>query len=197
MRRHPYAFTMSGQVADDRVAVAGHFIVKAGAIDAVLVLWTELVEHVRAYEPGTELYLLEQDEADASKLWLNEVYKDEAAFVAHGHSPVIRGLTERLRPLIAERHLARTRKVVGVHRLPKVLVTDEARDRSATTMTSSVAGYRPRELARPVSAMRSRSVSGMGSGLHAWNCPLRPVWCVVSPGRHCLTRSDLRMIGLA
>lgn len=109
---------MSEQAADDRVTVAGHFIVKAGAIDAVLALWTQLVEHVRVHEPGTKLYLLEQDEADPSKLWLREVYQDEAAFVAHGHNPVIRGMTEKLRPLIAERHLARTRKVAGVHRPP-------------------------------------------------------------------------------
>lgn len=107
---------MSEQAADDRVTVAGHFIVKAGAIDAVLALWTELVEHVRAHEPGTELYRLEQDVADPSRLWLREVYRDEAAFVAHGHSPVIRGFVDRLAPLIAERHLARTRKVAGIDR---------------------------------------------------------------------------------
>lgn len=105
-------------VADDRVTVAGHFIVKAGAIDAVLALWTELIEHVRAHEPGTELYRLEQDVADPSRLWLHEVYQDEAAFVAHGHSPVIRGFVDQLAPLIAERHLARTRTLVSVDRSP-------------------------------------------------------------------------------
>jgi quinol monooxygenase YgiN len=105
-------------VANDRVTVAGHFIVNAGAIDAVLALWTELIEHVRAHEPGTELYLLAQDVADPAKLWLHEEYQDEAAFVAHGHSPVIRGFVDRLAPLIAERHLARTRKLVCVDRSP-------------------------------------------------------------------------------
>ena len=82
--------------ADDRITVAGHFIVKEGAIDAGLALWTELIEHVQAYEPGTELYLLEQNDANPSGLWLHEVYQDEAAFVAHGHSPVVRALSRRL-----------------------------------------------------------------------------------------------------
>jgi quinol monooxygenase YgiN len=104
--------------ADDRVTVAGHFIVKAGAVDAVLALWTELIEHVRAHEPGAELYLLAQDVADPAKLWLQEVYRDEAAFVAHGHSPVVRGFVDKLAPLIAERHLARTWKLVSVDRSP-------------------------------------------------------------------------------
>lgn len=105
--------------ANDRVTVAGHFIVKEGAIDAVLALWTELIEHVQAYEPGTELYLLEQNDANPSELWLHEVYQDEAAFVAHGHSPVVRDLSHRIAPLIAERHLARTRKLAGIDRLPR------------------------------------------------------------------------------
>jgi quinol monooxygenase YgiN len=104
--------------ANDRVTVAGHFIVKEGAIDEVLALWTELIEHVQAHEPGTELYLLEQNDANPSELWLHEVYQDEAAFVAHGHSPVVRGLSHRIAPLIAERHLARTRKLAGIDRLP-------------------------------------------------------------------------------
>lgn len=102
--------------ADHRVTVAGHFIVKAGAIDEVLTLWTELIEHVQAHEPGTERYLLEQNDADPSELWLHEIYQDEAAFVAHGHSPVVRGLSRRIAPLIAERHLARTQKLVGIDR---------------------------------------------------------------------------------
>lgn len=105
--------------ANDRVTVAGHFIVKAGAIDEVLALWTELIEHVQAHEPGTERYLLEQNDANPYELWLYEVYQDEAAFVAHGHSPVVRGLADRIDPLIAERHLARTRKLTGIDRLPR------------------------------------------------------------------------------
>lgn len=107
--------------ANDRVTVAGHFIAKAGALDEVLALWTELIEHVQAHEPGTELYLLEQNAANLSELWLHEAYQDEAAFVAHGHSPVVRGLAARIAPLIAERHLARTRKLVGIDRLPRHL----------------------------------------------------------------------------
>ena len=103
----------------DRVTVAGHFIVKEGAIDEVLALWTELIEHVQAHEPGTELYLLERSDANPSELWLHEVYQDEAAFVAHGHSPVVRGLSRRIAPLIAERRLARTQKLAGIDRLPR------------------------------------------------------------------------------
>ena len=108
-------------VASDRVTVSGHFIVKAGVIDEVLALWTELIEYVQAHEPGTELYLLEQNDANPSELWLHEVYRDEAAFVAHGHSPVVRGLSHRIAPLIAERHLARTRKLAGIDRLPRYM----------------------------------------------------------------------------
>ena len=100
--------------AGDRVSVCGHFHVKEGAVDEVLALWIELIEHVQAHEPGTELYLLEQNDANSSELWLHEVYRDEAAFVAHGHSPVVRELSARIRPHIAERHLARTRKLAGI-----------------------------------------------------------------------------------
>jgi quinol monooxygenase YgiN len=105
--------------ANGRVTVAGHFIVKEGGIDAAIALWTEMIEHVHAHEPGTELYQLEQNDADPSELWLHEVYRDEAAFVTHGHSPVVREISSRIRPLIAERHLARTRKLVGIDRLPR------------------------------------------------------------------------------
>jgi quinol monooxygenase YgiN len=103
-------------VADDRVTVAGHFIINPGAIDTVLALWAELIEHVRVHEPGTELYLLEQDVADPSQLWLHEIYQDEAAFEAHGHSQVVRDFVDRLTPLIAETHLAQTRRLLGVDR---------------------------------------------------------------------------------
>lgn len=36
------------------------------------------------------------NEANPSELWLHEVYQDEAAFVAHGHNPVVRGLADRI-----------------------------------------------------------------------------------------------------
>ena len=91
---------------DGRVTVCGHFHVKEGAIDEVLALWAEPIEHVQAHEPGTELYLLEQNDANSAELWLHEVYRDEAAFVAHGHSPVVRELSARISPHIAERHVA-------------------------------------------------------------------------------------------
>ena len=99
---------------EPRVTVSGHFVVKAGTLDEVLALWTELIEHVQAHEPGTELYELEQNEADPNELWLHEIYRDEAAFVAHGHSPIVRAFAKRLHPFIAERHLARTRKLAGI-----------------------------------------------------------------------------------
>lgn len=105
-------------VTNDGVTVAGHFIVKPGALNQLLAIWTELIEHVKAHEPGTELYQLQQDVADPAKLWLHEIYRDEAAFTAHGHSPVIREFADRMAPLIAERHLARTRNVAGTHQPP-------------------------------------------------------------------------------
>lgn len=108
---------MPQPAADDRVTVAGRFLVKDGALDAVLALFTELIEHVQAHEPGTERYLLQQNAANPAELWLQEVYQDEAAFVAHGHSPVVRGLADRIAPLIAERHLARTTTQAGIDRL--------------------------------------------------------------------------------
>lgn len=54
--------------------------------------------------------------ADPARLWLHEVYRDEAAFAAHGRSAVIRGLADKIAPLTAERHLARTRKLIGIAR---------------------------------------------------------------------------------
>lgn len=105
-------------VTQDRVTVAGHFIVKPGALERLLAIWTELIEHVKAHEPRTELYQLQQDVADPAKLWLHEIYQDEAAFTAHGHSPVVREFANRMAPLIAERHLARTRNVAGMRRPP-------------------------------------------------------------------------------
>jgi quinol monooxygenase YgiN len=102
--------------ANDRVIVAGRLVVKAGSINTVLTLFAELIEHVQAHEPGTERYLLQQNDANPSELWLHEVYQDEAAFVVHGHSPVVRGLVDRMAPLVAERHLARTRILVGIDR---------------------------------------------------------------------------------
>lgn len=109
---------LDSTAADDRITVAGHFIVKPGAIGTVLALWTELAEHVRAHEPGTELYLLEQDVDDPSRLWLHEIYQDEAAFEAHGNSQTIRDFAVRLNVLFAEMHLAQTRRLVGVDRRP-------------------------------------------------------------------------------
>ncbi|MBO0809300.1 MAG: antibiotic biosynthesis monooxygenase [Actinobacteria bacterium] len=102
--------------ANDRVTVAGRLVAREGAAAELLALFAELIEHVQAHEPGTERYLVLQNDANPSELWLHEVYQDEAAFVAHGHSPVVRGLVNRMAPLVAERNLARTRILAGIDR---------------------------------------------------------------------------------
>lgn len=72
------------------IALIARIKAKAGSEDALEAVMKQLVEKVRANEPGCELYTLCRDEQ--GRFVMIELYKDEAALEAHGGSDHFRSL---------------------------------------------------------------------------------------------------------
>ena len=65
-------------------------------VDNVREALLSLVEPTRK-EEGCIHYFLHQDKKDKTKFMFYEVWKDEAAFKAHGQTPHLKGLGEKLK----------------------------------------------------------------------------------------------------
>ena len=64
--------------------------IKAGFKEQFIAAVTEDARSSVANEPGCLRFDVIQDANDANRIWLYEVYKDEAAFQAHLQSPHLR-----------------------------------------------------------------------------------------------------------
>jgi quinol monooxygenase YgiN len=56
--------------------------------------------HVRANEPGTLTYVCHRSTADPTVYLFYEVYKDQAAFAAHGGSPAMQAFFGAMRGIV-------------------------------------------------------------------------------------------------
>ena len=70
---------------------AAHYQVKSAAVDSVKQAIAEFVEHIKANEPGTQVYLAWQQQDDPTRLFTHVfIFADEAAQTAHSKSEAVR-----------------------------------------------------------------------------------------------------------
>ena len=68
----------------------GGYCVKAAAVEKVKRAIVEFVQYVKDNEPGTEMYLAWQEQADPTRFLHLFRFKDEAAQQKHGESAAVR-----------------------------------------------------------------------------------------------------------
>jgi len=84
-------------------AIIAKLTTKDGMRDELVAAFGRMIDHVKADEPGTEVYVLHADDADANVVWFYEVYADEASLASHGTSDMMRSVGKDLAPLMAGR----------------------------------------------------------------------------------------------
>jgi quinol monooxygenase YgiN len=60
----------------------------------------KMIDHVQANEPGTLTYVCHRSTADPTAYLFYEVYRDQAAFAAHGGSPAMQAFFAALRGVV-------------------------------------------------------------------------------------------------
>ena len=60
----------------------------------------KMTAHVRANEPGTLTYVCHRGAADPTVYLFYEVYRDQAAFAAHGGSPAMQSFFGAIRGIV-------------------------------------------------------------------------------------------------
>jgi len=71
----------------------------AAAMDAIL---AEMCAKVRAHEPGVAYYGFARDAKEQERYVVIEVYRDEAAFLAHGQTDYIKALLPQSAALVEQ-----------------------------------------------------------------------------------------------
>jgi quinol monooxygenase YgiN len=85
-----------------KIAAVVKLTAAEGKRDELVAALTELAEATQA-EPGTELYAMSTDAADADAIWFFELYTDQDSLNAHSTSPAMKAVGPRLAPLMAGR----------------------------------------------------------------------------------------------
>ena len=78
------------------------FEIREGTIDQLLPLVSENARNSVENEPGCLQFDVVQDNANPNHLMLFEVYKDEAAFQAHGKMPHVQDFLAKARPMFVK-----------------------------------------------------------------------------------------------
>jgi quinol monooxygenase YgiN len=82
-------------------------LAKLTAVDGkrgeLVAAFSRMFDHVRANEPGTEVYVLHTDDKDPNVVWFYEMYTDAAALGTHGTSDTMKAVGQTLGPLMAGR----------------------------------------------------------------------------------------------
>lgn len=79
-----------------------HLRVKPGNAAAMDAILSEMCAKVRAHEPGVAYYDFALDAKDSDAFVVIEVYRDEAAFFAHGQTDYIKALLPRSAALVEQ-----------------------------------------------------------------------------------------------
>lgn len=79
-----------------------HMRVKPGNAAAMDVILEEMCAKVREHEPGVAYYAFGRDAKDPEAYMVIEVYRDEAAFFAHGQTDYIKALLPKSAALVEE-----------------------------------------------------------------------------------------------
>jgi quinol monooxygenase YgiN len=85
-----------------KVSVIAKLTVQEGKLEEVLSALSEVVK-ATADEPGTEVYVLNTDNADPNTVWFYELYTDAEAVTAHNTSPTFQAAGGKLATLLAGR----------------------------------------------------------------------------------------------
>ncbi|WP_405138010.1 putative quinol monooxygenase [Nocardia sp. NBC_01388] len=83
------------------IAVIAEITVKPGSGPEFESVVADLIEQIRANEPGNLTYQLVRSNADADNYRFFELYSDEAAVEAHGRSDHFRAAGKLMAPLLA------------------------------------------------------------------------------------------------
>lgn len=75
-----------------KVAVIAKLTLEEGRFDDFLEVMGPMFAQVTENEPGTELYMMHRDAADANVVWFYELYTDDVGFQAHASSTPIQQL---------------------------------------------------------------------------------------------------------
>jgi quinol monooxygenase YgiN len=87
------------------------FEIREGMLDQVLPLVIQNATNSVQQEPGCLQFDVVQDNANPHHLMLFEVYRDEAAFQAHGKMPYVADFLAKARPMFAKTTMTKlTRK---------------------------------------------------------------------------------------
>ena len=84
------------------IAVIAKITAQPGKRADVIAGLTSMLAHVET-EPGTAVYTLLEDQADADVTWVYEEYTDQAALDAHSTSDAMKGLGGSIGPFLAGR----------------------------------------------------------------------------------------------
>jgi quinol monooxygenase YgiN len=85
-----------------RLAVIAKITALPGMRDEVVAVLSDVVTAAKD-EPGTLLYAMNVDKADADVVWFYELYEDEAGLAAHGGSEAMKAAGGKLRDKAAGR----------------------------------------------------------------------------------------------
>lgn len=77
--------------------------VQAGKEDEFAAAGRKMIAHVKAHEPGTVTYTLNQSTADKTDFVFYEAYRDQEAFVAHAGSEMMKEFGRSLGGVVAGR----------------------------------------------------------------------------------------------
>ncbi|MFC9872485.1 putative quinol monooxygenase [Nocardia salmonicida] len=83
------------------IAVIAEVTVKAGAGAEFEAVVADLIEQIKANEPGNLTYQLVRSRTDAEHYRFFELYADDAAVEAHGRSEHFRAAGKLMAPLLA------------------------------------------------------------------------------------------------
>lgn len=73
----------------------------------------KMLAHVREHEPGTLTYVAHRSTADPAVYLFYEVYRDQAAFAAHGGSPAMQAFFGALRGIVDGRPQIEMYEAIG------------------------------------------------------------------------------------
>ena len=86
----------------DQIVVIAKLTAREGMRPQLVDALWNLVESSAA-EPGTLIYLLHADKADASVLWIYEVFANDAARVVHRDSDALKAAYPAMEPYLARK----------------------------------------------------------------------------------------------
>ena len=84
-------------------AIIAKITCQDGKRDEAVAAFGQMMDHVKANEPGTLVYALHEDANDPNVLYFYELYQDQDAMASHGGSDMMKTVGRGLRDITASR----------------------------------------------------------------------------------------------